>query len=73
MGSTSHHGLVNQPTLEEFAAEYVTTFQKLKAKGTSLTFGETLHICQEMHRRFGIDRTNAAIKQMFELNKLLGG
>ena len=73
MGSTYNHGLVNQPTLEELAAEYVTTFQKLKAKGSSLAFGETFHIREEMYLRMDSERVDQMIKQMFELNKLLGG
>lgn len=71
MGSTSHHGWVNQPTLEELAAKYVTTFQKLKASGSSLAYNDTYHLRQEMYRRFGEDRSTEAIKQMFELDRLM--
>lgn len=73
MGSTSHHGLVNQPTLGELAAEYVTTFNELKKSGGVIAHGETYRIRQEMYRRFGEDRSTEAIKHMFELNKLLTG
>ena len=73
MGNTYNHGLVNQPTLEELAAEYVATFQKLKASGSSLAFGETFRIREEMYRRMDSERVDQMIKQMFELNKLLGG
>lgn len=74
--NTHNHGLVNQPTLEELAAEYVTTFNRIcetQQKGRISSFEETFHIREEMHRRFGEERTNAGIKQMFELDRLMRG
>jgi len=61
--STSRHGLVRQPTIEELATQYLDPL---------LDVYGTIQIYEEMCRRFSTSRADQALSDMREIMKMIG-